>query len=115
MVHQIAGFVLVKPLPLGIGGMQQVVRFMRIGLSQKFVVQLFNLRVVVGLAQYLALILGLKGAGSLGNISVQNICVLVGQEAFPHIGLAAAVYTAAGATHNLNKVVLAFAGTDLVH
>lgn len=97
-----------------IGGMQQLMRPVRVGLLEELVVELYDLRIVVRLAQRVALVLGIEGARAFGTVGIDDVHILVGEEAVADDGHAAAVDAAAGAAHDLDEVVRARVLADLV-
>ena len=95
-------------------GVQQLVRKVRIGLAQELVVQLDDLRVAVRNTLGHQLVLLIEGVRTFGAIGVQDVGILVGQEAGLDVGLATAGDTAARAAHDLDEEVGALAFADLV-
>ena len=81
--------------------------------SQELVIELDDLRVVVGLTYRLPLILGVECLCTFLLIGIDDVIVLVGQEAGPYIGLAAAVDTSARSAHDLDEMIFGLACFDL--
>ena len=85
-----------------------------IGLAQELFVEFLYLRVVVRLTEGLSLVLAVKGVRSLFLVGVEDVVVLVREEAGADDRLTAAVYAAAGTTHDLDELVLGRTRSDLV-
>ena len=64
-------------------GMQQFMSLVRVRLAQELIVQFLYLSVLMGLAQLLALVLGVQSLGALCPEGILNIVILMGQEAGP--------------------------------
>ena len=94
--------------------MQKLVGLVGIRLAEELLVQLLDLRVVVGLTDGLPLVFGVEGLGSLPAVGIEDVVFLVRQEHAPHIGLSAAVDAAARASHDLDEVILALSFADVV-
>ena len=103
-----------KCLAASVSGVQEVVSLMRVGLAEIILVQLLYLSVVVRLTESVALVLGIEGSSSLLLVGIENVGILVGEEAGTDIRLTATVDAAAGAAHDLDEGVLALAGADVV-
>ena len=91
-----------------IAGVEDFVSFMAAGFAQELLVALLHDGVLVALAQRHIGVLVIESLGAQGLQvgEAANRCRLD--------GLTAAVYTAAGASHDLDEVLLGFAGFDLV-
>ena len=61
-------------------GVQQLVSQMTVGFAQEGVVELLDLGVVVALAQGVALVLAVEGAGTLGDVGVENVGAPLGRK-----------------------------------
>ena len=99
---------------LGVVGVEKLVSQVRVRLAQELIVERLDLGVVVRLAKNLSFILRVEGLCSLFLVGIYNVKILVGQEALTNVGLTATVDTTTGATHDLDKVILALACADLV-
>ena len=98
-----------------ISGVEKFVCFMGVRLAEEFFIKSLNLGVLMALAKNVSLVLGIKRGSALLHIGIKNIVVLVGKEYGANIGLAAAVDAAAGAAHDFDELIGAFAFADLVH
>ena len=95
--------------------MEKLVSLMGVRLAEEFLVKFLYLGVFVALAKNVSLVLGIKCGGTFLHIGIKDIVVLIGKEYGTNIRLATAVNTAAGASHDLDELIGAFAFTDLVH
>ena len=98
-----------------IGGMEKFVSFVGIGLAEEFFIKFLNLGIFMAEAEGVSLVLGIKCGSALLHIGIKNIVVLVGKENRTNVRLAAAVYTSAGASHDFDEGIFAFAFADFVH
>ena len=85
---------------------QKLVSLMASGFCQKFFIQKFNIGVLVALADCRALILAVQSART------QFLDILCHLNPRGNDRLSAARYTAAGACHNLDKVIVRLSVTD---
>ena len=88
---------------------------MGIGFAEEFFVKFLNLGVFVALAENVSLVFGIKCGSAFLKISIENIVAFIGKENGTNIRLAAAVDAAAGASHDFDELIGAFAVSDLVH
>ena len=94
--------------PVNIVGVEQLVCLVTVGLAEELLIQLGDGGVLVGLPDGLGTIFAI-GSGSscgLGIYLITGTCI--------NIGLTAAGYAAAGASHDLDKVVVLVACLDLI-
>ncbi len=89
---------------LYIGGVQQLVSLMAVGLAEELIVKLLDIGILVALADGLILILNVKSLGALGA----DIAIAANGSADDR--LTAAVYAAARAAHDFDEVILLLAG-----
>ncbi len=97
-----------------IAGMQQFMGFVGVRFAKELFVQFDDLRVVVRLTDGLAFVFAVQSLRALFLVGIDDVIIFVGQEAAADVRLAAAVDTAAGAAHDLDELILGFAGTDLI-
>ena len=88
---------------------------MGIGFAEELFIKFLNLGVLMAETENVSLVFGIKCVCTFLEISIENIVVFVGKEYGADIRLAAAVDAAAGATHDLDELIGAFAVADLVH
>ena len=88
---------------------------MGIGFAKEFFIKFLNLGVFVALAENVSLVFGIKCGSTFLKISIKNIVVFIGKENGANVRLAAAVDAAAGASHDFDELIRAFAFSDLVH
>ena len=89
-------------------GVQQMMRLFAARLTQIVFIKFLDIRILIGLAQRVVCIQIIKYLGALGA-DVHKIA-----DAVRHLRLAAAVDTAAGAAHDLDKLVIRLAALDLL-
>ena len=94
--------------------MEQFVSLVAVGFAEELLIELNDLRVIMGLTENLSLILGVEGLSSLLFVCIHNVIRLIVQEALSDIRLTASVDTTAGASHDLDELILGLAFTDLV-
>ena len=104
----------VKAFPCGICRMKQLVGLMGIRGAQELVIQLDDLRVIVGLTYRLPLILRVESLRTFLLVGVDDIIIFIGEEAGTYIGLAAAIDASAGTTHDLDKLIFGLPFPDLL-
>jgi len=95
--------------------MEKLVSLMGVRLAEEFLIKFLDLGVLMALAKNASLVLGIKCGSTFLHIGIKDIVVLIGKEYGTNIRLTAAVNTAAGASHDLDELIGAFAFTDLVH
>ena len=88
---------------------------MGIGFAKEFFIKFLNLGVFVALAENVSLVFGIKCGSTFLKISIENIVAFIGKENGANVRLAAAVDAAAGASHDFDELIRAFAFSDLVH
>ena len=94
--------------PLHISGVEQVVSLLASGLSQISGVELLDSRILMGLTDWVGCIyiiehLCAQAADIRGVADVSGL-----------LGLSAAVYTAAWASHDFDEVIVGFSGFNLI-
>ena len=98
-----------------ITGVEELMCFMGIGLAEEFFIKFLNLGILMAEAENASLVFGIKSGSTFLHISIKNIVFLVGEEYGTDIRLAAAVDAAAGAAHDFDELIGAFAFADLIH
>ena len=89
-------------------------RFMRVGFAEEFFVEFLHVRVVVRLTDGETFVFTIESSCTFCPEGVLNVGILVGEEAVFDIRLTAACNAAARATHDLDEVIFALAGSDVV-
>ena len=98
-----------------ISGVKKFMCFMGVRFAEEFFIKFLNLGVFVAETENVSLVFGIKSGSTFLEIGIKNIVVFVGKENRTDIRLAAAVDAAAGASHNFDELIRAFAFSDLVH
>ena len=88
---------------------------MGIGFAKEFFIKFLDLGVFVALTENVSLVFGIKCGSAFLKISIENIVAFIGKENGANVRLAAAVDAAAGASHDFDELIRAFAFSDLVH
>ena len=88
---------------------------MGVRFAEEFFIKFLNLGVLVALAKNISLVFGIKCGSTFLKISVEDVVFFVRKEYGTDIRLAAAVDAAAGASHDFDELIRAFAFSDLVH
>ena len=88
---------------------------MGIGFAEELFIKFLNLGVLMAETENVSLVFGIKCVCTFLEISIENIVIFVGKEYGADIRLATAVDAAAGATHDLDELIGAFAVANLIH
>ena len=94
--------------PLHISGVEQVVSLLASGLSQISGVELLDSRILMGLTDWVGCIYIIEHLCAQAA-DIRGIAYVSGL-----LGLSAAVYTAAGASHDFDEVIVGFSGFNLI-
>ena len=94
--------------PLNIGGVEQVVGFFASGLSQVSGVELLDSRILMGLTDWVGCIYIVEHLCAQAA-DIRGVAYVSGL-----LGLTAAVYAAAGASHDFDEVIVGFSGFHLI-
>ena len=97
---------LVEAFSCSICCMEQFVSLVAVRLAQELLIELIDLRVVMRLTENLLLILGVEGLSSLLFVCIHDVIGLIVEEALSNVRLTTTVDTTAGASHDLDELIL---------